>query len=154
MSDKLTTRNGETIPIDQMIEALERSPDSGEILQALKDLRRDKVKRTLGESVKAAQFDRTAVFAEFLAYGEKFARTRQTYQDEVMLLFSWLALRSFHGRIRSSGGRFAYGPDRGGRLVQLPSERRLGHTESLERKYVGSSFPLRDREAKPLSGDR
>ena len=96
MTDKLSTRNGETIPIDQMIEALERTPDSGEILQALKDLRRDKVKRALGESVKAAQFDRDQVFDEFLADGEKSERTKKTYQDECRRLFSWLARVGLH----------------------------------------------------------
>ena len=83
MTDKLSTRNGETIPIDQMIEALERTPDSGEILQALKDLRRDKVKRALGESVKAAQFDRDQVFDEFLADGEKSERTKRLIKMSV-----------------------------------------------------------------------
>ena len=51
MSDKLVTKNGESIEIDSMIDALETAPDKGEILQALRDLRREKVKGA-GQTIK------------------------------------------------------------------------------------------------------
>ncbi len=61
MSDKLVTSNGESVEIESVIEALETAPDKEEILQALKDLRRDKIKKTLGDTVRAAQFERAGL---------------------------------------------------------------------------------------------
>jgi hypothetical protein len=69
------SRNGESVEIDSMIEALETAPDKGEILQALKGLRADKVKAALGETIKARQFDLYSVLSDFIHDGEKSART-------------------------------------------------------------------------------
>ena len=96
MSDTLETRNGESVTIDSVIEALERAPDKAEILQALRDLRRDKVKAALGDTVKAARFDLEQVFADFLADGEKSENTRTTYQRECRRLFSWVERQGIH----------------------------------------------------------
>ncbi|MHC4720092.1 MAG: tyrosine-type recombinase/integrase [Planctomycetota bacterium] len=96
MSDKLVTRNGETVEIDSMIEALERTPDRAELLQALKGLRADKVKKALGETVRAAQFDLTTVFNEYLADGEKSKRTVETYERECGRFFGYLDRTGTH----------------------------------------------------------
>lgn len=90
MSDKLTTRDGRTIEIERMIAALEATPDAGEIREALEQLRRDKLKAAVGETVRAARFDRDHVFAEFLADGEKSAKTVDTYRRECRRLFGWI----------------------------------------------------------------
>ena len=96
MSDKLTTRNGETVEIDRVIEALERTPDKAELLQALKSLRQDKVKDALDQTVKAAQFDRFQALEDFLNDGEKAELTQKTYLREVDRFFSWLDRQSIH----------------------------------------------------------
>ena len=56
MSDKLITRNGESVEIDSVIEALEAVADKEELLQVLKYLRRDKVKNALGTTVLSSPF--------------------------------------------------------------------------------------------------
>ena len=71
MSEKSVGSNGESVQIESVIEALETAPDKNEILQALKDLRRDKVKKALGDTVKAAQFDHVQTLSDFLNDGEK-----------------------------------------------------------------------------------
>ena len=90
MSDKLTTGNGETVAIDQVIEVLEQTPDKAEVMEALRGLRHDRVKEALDQAVKAARFDLGIVFGEFLLDGEKAERTRWTYHAEVGRFFSWL----------------------------------------------------------------
>ena len=90
MSDKLITRNGETVEIDSIITALEATPDKTEILDALKRLRSDKVKAALGETVRAAQFDRFQTFEDFLNDGGKAERTQLAYRREVKKLFDHL----------------------------------------------------------------
>jgi len=96
MADELTTRNGETVEIASVIEALERAPNKEEILEALKHLRQEKVKEALGDAVKAARFDREKVFSEFLADGEKAERTKETYQRECARFFSWCDREGLH----------------------------------------------------------
>ncbi|MBT3274226.1 MAG: site-specific integrase [Spirochaetales bacterium] len=96
MSDKLVTSNGETVEIDFMIEALETAPDKGEILQALKGLRADKVKPALGETIKARHFDLYLVLSDFINDGEKSARTRETYQRQVERFLQWLERKAIH----------------------------------------------------------
>ena len=86
MSDRLETRNGESVTIDSILDALERAPDKAEAMQALRSLRQDKVKNALGETVKAARFDLDAVFAEFPADGEKAERTVETYRRAISFL--------------------------------------------------------------------
>ena len=96
MSDRLTTRNGESVSIDSMIEALEAAPDKAEILEALKSLRQDRVKDALNQTVKAAKFDSPRVFEEFLSDGEKALRTRETYRHECGRLFAWIEREGLH----------------------------------------------------------
>ena len=96
MSDRLVSKNGESIEIDSIIEALEAAPDKSEILAALRDMRRDKIKRAVGETVKAAQFDRAKVLKDFLSDGEKAERTQKTYRSEIARYFSWLDRGSLH----------------------------------------------------------
>ncbi len=96
MSDKLTTGNGETVVIDQVIEVLERTPDKAEVMEALRSLRQDKVKAALDQTVKAARFDLGKVFGEFLLDGEKAERTQDTYRREIGRFFSWVDREDFH----------------------------------------------------------
>ena len=96
MSDRLETRNGESVTIDSILEALERAPSKEEVVEALKSLRHDKVKHALGETVKAARFDLDAVFEEFLADGEKAERTVETYRREVGRFLTWLDREGLH----------------------------------------------------------
>lgn len=96
MSDKLTTRNGHTIEIDSVIEALERTPDKAEILEALQQLRKDRVKDALDQTVKAAKFDLRQTVSDFLNDGEKAERTQKTYLSEVARFFSWLDRKGIH----------------------------------------------------------
>lgn len=96
MSDKLILRDGETVEIGSLIEALEATPDREELLEALRALRADRVKEALGQAVKAAQFDRGEVFEEFLRDGEKSSSTVTTYRRECGRLFSWLDRRGVH----------------------------------------------------------
>ncbi len=96
MSDKLVTRNGETVEIDSIIEALEATPDKGEILEALKGLRADKVKAALGETVRAVQFNRSETFEDFIIDGEKSEATQRTYRREVKRLFEYLDRLGVH----------------------------------------------------------
>jgi len=96
MSDKLETRNGETVSIDLVLAALDKAPDKAEVMEALRDLRRDKVKEALDETVKAARFDLSKVFDEFLSNGNKADRTKQTYTDECRRFFQWLDHRAIH----------------------------------------------------------
>jgi hypothetical protein len=96
MSDKLVASSGESVQIEGVIEALETAPDKDEILLALKDLRRDKVKKALGDTVKAAQFDRAQVLSDFLNDGEKSERTQGTYLREVQRFFSWIDRAGLH----------------------------------------------------------
>jgi site-specific recombinase XerD len=96
MGDKLVTNNGETVEIDSIIEALESAPDKSEIVGALRELRKDKVKTALGETVKAAQFNREKALGEFLADGEKSENTQKTYRIEIARYFSWLDRTNIH----------------------------------------------------------
>ena len=90
MSDKLVTRNGESVEINSVIEALETAPDKEEILEALKGLRADKVKDAVSKTVRAAQFEFKIIFNEYLADGEKSQRTVQTYRDEISKFTEYL----------------------------------------------------------------
>ena len=96
MSDKLISRNGETVEINQVIEALKRSPSKAEVMEALRGLRQDKVKEAIGQTVKAARFDLGKVFEEFLLDGEKAERTQDTYRREIGRFFSWLDREGLH----------------------------------------------------------
>ena len=96
MSDRLETRNGESVTIDSILEALERAPSKEEVVEALRGLRHDKVKNALGETVKAAQFDLAKVLNEFLADGEKAERTRQTYRAEIQRFLAWIEREQLH----------------------------------------------------------
>lgn len=92
----LESRNGETVEIDQVLEALEKSPGKDEIVEALRGLRHDKIKGALAQTVKAARFDLGKVFGEFLLDGEKAERTKETYRREVGRLFTWLEREGLH----------------------------------------------------------
>ena len=96
MSDSLETKNGETVSINSMIEALERTPDKAEILEALKGLRADKVKDALGDTIKAAQFDLNKVWNDFLRDGEKAPQTHITYGQEFGRFRQWLDREGIH----------------------------------------------------------
>ncbi|MDP6114958.1 MAG: phage integrase N-terminal SAM-like domain-containing protein [Planctomycetota bacterium] len=96
MSDRLETRNGESVTIDSVLEVLERTPSKEEVVAALKSLRHDKVKNALDETVKAAKFDLERVFEEFLQDGEKAERTVETYRREIGRLLTWLERESLH----------------------------------------------------------
>ena len=96
MSDKIMSRNGETVELDSIISALEATPDKGEILEALRGLRADKVKAALGETVHAAQFNRIQTFEDFINDGEKSEATRKTYRREVQRLFEYLDRVGIH----------------------------------------------------------
>ena len=96
MNDKLVSRNGETVQIDQVIEALERTPNKVEVMEALRGLRHDKVKQALGETVKAAKFDLGKVFGEFLLDGEKAERTQATYGREIGRFLTWVERENLH----------------------------------------------------------
>lgn len=96
MSDRLISRNGHTIEIDSVIEALERTPDKKEILEALQGLRKDKLKNALNETVKAARFDLRQTLSEFLNDGEKAEQTQKTYLSEVARFLSWLERQNIH----------------------------------------------------------
>ena len=92
----MVAKNGETVEIDSIIAALEAAPDKSEILEALRDLRRDKVKNAVGETVRAAQFDRAKVLEDFLNDGEKAPRTQRTYRSEIARYFEWLDRGGLH----------------------------------------------------------
>jgi site-specific recombinase XerD len=96
MSDKLILKDGDSVDLGSIIDALEASPDREELLEALKGLRQDKVKSALGATVKAAQFDREQVFEEFLRDGEKSIATVTTYRREVARLFKWMDRQGVH----------------------------------------------------------
>lgn len=72
-----------------MIDALERSPSKAEVLTALKDLRRAKVRDALGETVKAARFNREKVVEDFLIDGARSERTRLAYRMMLAKLFDY-----------------------------------------------------------------
>ena len=74
----------------KVIEALETAPDKDEILQALKDLRRDKVKKALGDTGQGCPVSQSSGALEFLNDGEKSDRTREMYLRQVERFFSWL----------------------------------------------------------------
>ena len=90
MSDKLITRNGESVEMNSVIEALETAPDKEEILEALKGLRADKVKNAVSQTVRAAQFNLKKVFDEYLADGERSNHTIRTYTRECRRFFDYL----------------------------------------------------------------
>lgn len=96
MSDKLRVMDGQAVDIGSVIEALEATPDHGEIVQALDDLRRDRVKSALGETVKAAQFDQEHTVESFIADAPRSPATIATYRRELARLFGWLRRQSIH----------------------------------------------------------
>ncbi len=93
---ELITRNGESITIDSMIAALEIAPDKGEILEALKALRQDKVKKALGDTVKAARFDLPTVFDEFLTDRDRSEHTLVAYRHQIGRFTTWLEREQIH----------------------------------------------------------
>lgn len=96
MSDKLETRNGESITIDSVIEALEVAPDKDEILEALKGLRRDRIKDALSETVRAAKFNLEQVYGEFLSDRTRSLNTITAYNTQISRFFSWLGREEIH----------------------------------------------------------
>ncbi len=81
---------GETIAIDEVIAVLERSPSKDEVIEALKDLRRDKVKGALSETVKAAKFNRRKAVEDFLIDGNRGPRTQAAYRLALSKLFAYV----------------------------------------------------------------
>ena len=96
MSDKLTTTNGETVSIDAVLEALEKAPTREEIAEALKTLRQNRVVDALDQTAKAARFDLSGAFDEFLADGEKAPNTVAAYRRGCPKFFSWLNRAGIH----------------------------------------------------------
>jgi integrase len=80
---------GETVRIADIIDALEAAPSKDEVMQALRDLRRDKVKAALGKTVKAAGFDKDQAVRDFLEDGDKSDRTKAAYTMMLGKLFSY-----------------------------------------------------------------
>src|SRR5208337_672872 len=89
MKKALTSANGFTVPIEAVIDALERLPSKAEVLTALKDLRRAKVRDALGQTVKAARFNREKVVEDFLIDGARSERTRLAYSMMLAKLFDY-----------------------------------------------------------------
>ena len=90
---ELVSKNGDTVQIDQVIEYLEQKPNGAELLEGLKDLRQDKVKGALAETVKAAQFSRVQALEAFLyekGLKSKSQYTVNTYRRELERMFAWL----------------------------------------------------------------
>lgn len=80
---------GETVNIDSVIAFLERTPSKKEVIGALRDLRRDKVKGALSGAVKAAKFDREQAVEDFLIDGSRGPRTQAAYRLALKKLFGY-----------------------------------------------------------------
>jgi integrase len=84
-----SVNGGETIAIDEVIAVLERTPSKEEVIEALRELRRDKVKGALSETVKAAKFDRQQAVEDFLIDGNRGPRTHAAYRLALSKLFAY-----------------------------------------------------------------
>ena len=84
-----SANGGETIAIDEVIAVLERTPSKDEVIEALRELRRDKVKGALSGAVKAAKFERQRAVEEFLIDGNRGPRTQAAYRLALKKLFGY-----------------------------------------------------------------
>jgi integrase len=84
-----SANGGETIAIEEVIEVLERTPSKEEVIEALRELRRDKVKGALSATVKAAKFERQRAVADFLIDGNRGPRTQAAYRLALQKLFAY-----------------------------------------------------------------
>jgi site-specific recombinase XerC len=75
-----------------VIEALQKAPTKAEVIQALKYLRREKVKDALGKHVRAAAFDKDQAVAYFLMDGDKAPRTQWVYRMALAKLFAYVKM--------------------------------------------------------------
>jgi integrase len=81
---------GETVNIDEVIAVLERSPSKDEVIDALRDLRRDKVKGALDGAVKAAKFHRAQAVEDFLIDGNRGPHTQAAYRLALKRFFDYV----------------------------------------------------------------
>ena len=80
---------GETVDIDEVIAVLERTPSKDEVIEALRELRRDKVKGALSGAVKAAKFERQRAVEDFLLDGNRGPHTQAAYRLALKKLFGY-----------------------------------------------------------------
>lgn len=80
---------GEAVDIEDVIAVLERAPSKEEVIEALKGLRRDRVKDALSETVKAAKFDRAHAVEDFLIDGNRGPHTQAAYRLALNKLFGY-----------------------------------------------------------------
>ena len=79
--------SGETVSISAMLEVLEAAPNKEEVMDALRALRKEKVKDALSKTLKAAAFDRDGAVADFLR------RAQATYKRMLEVLFRYLDMQ-------------------------------------------------------------
>lgn len=81
---------GETVNIDEVIEALERTPSKDEVIEALRELRKDKVKGALDRAVKSRKFNRKRAVEDFLIDGNRGPRTQTAYRLALKRFFDFV----------------------------------------------------------------
>ncbi|MCX7038078.1 MAG: tyrosine-type recombinase/integrase [Spirochaetes bacterium] len=81
---------GETVNIDEVIAFLERTPSKEEVIEALRDLRRDKLKGALDGGVKAKKFKRKQAVEDFLIDGNRGPRTQAAYRLALKRFFDYV----------------------------------------------------------------
>lgn len=81
--------DGKTVNIDEVIAFLERTPSKDEVIEALKDLRQDRLKGALDDGVKAARFNRVQAVEDFLIDGNRGPRTQAAYRLALEKLFGY-----------------------------------------------------------------
>ena len=81
---------GETVRIADVIDALERAPSKDEVIEALRELRRDKIKGALDDAVKGARFDRGRAVEDFLLDGNRGPHTQVAYRLALTRFFDYV----------------------------------------------------------------
>jgi site-specific recombinase XerD len=91
----LELSSGETLDLQELIDAIEKAPNEAEILQGLEDLRREKVKEAAAQTIRAAQFDRRQISEDYIAERQS-ENTRRSYRQALGRFFSWADREGLH----------------------------------------------------------
>ncbi|HUX36571.1 MAG TPA: tyrosine-type recombinase/integrase [Rectinemataceae bacterium] len=122
----------ETVTVEEVLLALDRAPSKGEVLDALYELRRDRVKVALGEVAKAAKFDRRQAVEEFLIDGRRGPRTQAAYRLALDKLFAYADMMGIPliGMTRADANRFRKW------LEERPAKNRGGKLKANSQRLV------------------
>ena len=87
--------NSQIVSLQKVLEILEKAPNSDEILDAVDDLRREKIKQATAETINVVQFNRSQVVGEWIAEKQSTA-TKRTYIRELQRFFSFSNRKGLH----------------------------------------------------------